>query len=224
MTESKFPKLIDYQALKRQFGEEPLSDTPSSLSNSSQTQLIFKHHSSSPNTLPYDHASEELNKEDDTSTQSEKKKPGLTGTRLRSYAFAVLTRKEYSKKDLIEKLALYAEDREEVITLVEELAREQYQSDQRVAEMVVRSQLRKGKGPNRIKLALQAKSIDKTLAKEDLDDIDWYEQAYQLKVKKYGTEVANDPKLKAKQIRFLQYRGFEMDAIMKAIRRKAYDE
>ncbi|MEG2461298.1 MAG: RecX family transcriptional regulator, partial [Acinetobacter sp.] len=44
-----------------------------------------------------------------------------------------------------------------------------------------------------------------------------------LKIKKYGTEVATDPKLKAKQIRFLMYRGFEMDAIMKAISRKVED-
>ncbi|EPP0627757.1 regulatory protein RecX, partial [Acinetobacter baumannii] len=29
-----------------------------------------------------------------------------------------------------------------------------------------------------------------------------------------------DPKLKAKQIRFLQYRGFDLDVILKAIQRK----
>ncbi len=38
-----------------------------------------------------------------------KKNPGLRGSRLRSYAFAVLTRKEYSKAELIEKFALYAD-------------------------------------------------------------------------------------------------------------------
>ena len=42
-------------------------------------------------------------------------------------------------------------------------------------------------------------------------------------LKKYGIEVTKDPKLKAKQIRFLMYRGFEMDAIIKAINRKAED-
>ncbi|MEK5782059.1 RecX family transcriptional regulator, partial [Acinetobacter baumannii] len=49
------------------------------------------------------------------------------------------------------------------------------------------------------------------------------QQAYELKLRKYGPEVTKDPKLKAKQIRFLMYRGFEMDAIMKAINRKAED-
>ena len=65
--------------------------------------------------------------------------------------------------------------------------------------------------------------MDSSLISEELKETDWAEQAYQLKVKKFGTEVANEPKLKAKQIRFLQYRGFDMDAIMKAIRRKEQD-
>ena len=212
MSDSKFPKLIDYEALKSQFGEQQPQSNP----NHYENDLIFDHAPSSKNNT------EIIGEEDQERT--EKKRPGLTGTRLRSYAFAVLTRKEYSKLDLIEKLTLYAENREEVLELVEELARENYQSDQRVAEMVVRSQIRRGKGPNRIKLALNAKKIDKSLAQSDIQEIDWYQQAYQLKVKKYGLDVATDPKLKAKQIRFLQYRGFEMDAIMKAIRRNAHDD
>ena len=125
---------------------------------------------------------------------------------------------------MIEKLATWAQSRDEVLTLVEELAEKEYQSDQRVAEMTVRSQVRKGKGPNRIKLALRAKHLDKELVQEDLAEIDWLEQAYELKVKKYGTEVTKDPKLKAKQIRFLQYRGFDMDAIFKVISRKENED
>ena len=222
MTESKFPKLINYDVLKQQFGESH----PDRVSTSNEETLdqdalrftVNDHSKHSPIQQNNDDSDIDSNHQDHTSTQEQK--PGLTGTRLRSYAFAVLTRKEYSKKDLIEKLALYAESRDEVNTLVDELSRENYQSDQRVAEMLVRSQIRKGKGPNRIKLALRAKSIDSELAKHDMNEIDWYEEAYQLKVKKYGTEVSKDPKIKAKQIRFLQYRGFEMDAIMKAILRK----
>lgn len=222
MNDSKFPKLIDYQTLKNQFGEDQDNAQESDTDNN---ELIFNHSTPSKKNSdnPIEDPNSEISNNHDESEPSVKKRPGLTGTRLRSYAFAVLTRKEYSKKDLIEKLALYAEDRNEVLTLVDELSRENYQSDQRVAEMVVRSQIRKGKGPNRIKLALRAKSIDKELAQHDMDEVDWYEEAYQLKVKKYGTEVSKDPKIKAKQIRFLQYRGFEMDAIMKAISRKEYE-
>lgn len=207
MSNSNFPKMLDYEKLKQQFGEQ---------------QPDQAHHQTTAQRQDIDNAAFPTSLADDE-TESTPKPQGLTGTRLRSYAFAVLTRREYSKADLIEKLTSYAQDADEVITLVDELAQNNYQSDQRVAEMTVRSQMRKGKGPNRIKLALRSKQLDKALVQEDLAEIDWYEQAYQLKVKKYGTEVAKDPKIKAKQIRFLQYRGFEMDAIMKAISKKESD-
>ena len=191
--------MLDYAAIKQQFDDSSTESTSESFS------------------APIN--SEALHFEDDP----QPKPKGLTGSRLRSYAFAVLTRREYSKADLIEKLALYAMDREEVLKLVDELAKENYQSDQRVAEIMLSSQKRKGKGPNRIKLALKSKKIDTSLIQEELKETDWTEQAYQLKVKKYGAKVEKELKLKAKQIRFLMYRGFEMDAIMKAISRKSED-
>ena len=139
MDNSKFPKMLNYEALKQQFGDEKPIVTSQIIQDEN---LIHEETLLESDSLFNDQASEQK-------TQ----RPGLTGSRLRSYAFAVLTRKEYSKADLIKKLAHYAEHQDEVIQLVDELARENYQSDQRVAEMIVRSQMRKGKGPNRIKLA-----------------------------------------------------------------------
>lgn len=203
MSEAKFSKLLDYETLKQQFGD---ADDQSTQHNTTKPAPAFD-----PEERLFDTSSDD------------KKKSGLSGSRLRSYAFAVLTRKEYAKAELIEKLCLYAEDRDEVLELVDELARENYQSDQRVAETMLSSQKRKGKGPNQIKMKLKSKKIDTALISEELKETDWVQQAYELKVKKYGTEVTKDPKLKAKQIRFLMYRGFEMDAIIKAINRKAED-
>jgi regulatory protein len=157
------------------------------------------------------------------SEKTEKTKT-LTGSRLRSYAFALLTRRDYSQAELITKLNQYAVNPEEVVKLVEELAQQNYQSDQRVAELTLASQLRKGKGLQRIKQALKAKQLDTGLITEELQDVDWLNQAYQLKLKKFGQEVATDPKIKARQIRFLQYRGFDMGVIMKAIARSSEEE
>ncbi|USA54048.1 regulatory protein RecX [Acinetobacter sp. C32I] len=157
------------------------------------------------------------------SEKTEKPKT-LTGSRLRSYAFALLTRRDYSQAELVAKLNQYAINPEEVAKLVEELAQQNYQSDQRVAELTLASQLRKGKGLQRIKQALKAKQLDSDLITEELQDVDWLNQAYQLKLKKFGQEVATDPKIKAKQIRFLQYRGFDMGVIMKAIARTSEEE
>lgn len=140
----------------------------------------------------------------------------LTGNHLRNYAFTLLTQREYSKAELLNKLKQYA-DEQEVIYLINELAEQHYQSDQRVAEQLLSSQIRKGKGIYRIKQALQAKGLNHDLIEEDLHKIDWFKQAYQLKVKKFGAAVTTEPKMKAKQIRFLQYRGFTMDIILKVI-------
>lgn len=157
-------------------------------------------------------------------TEKNEKPKILTGQRLRSYAFALLTRREYSQAELTEKLNQYALSPEEVSTLVEELAEQNYQSDQRVAEQTLASQIRKGKGLQRIKQTLKTKQLDVELITEELQEIDWLEQAYQLKVKKFGKAIEKDPKLKARQIRFLQYRGFDMDIIMKAIARTGDEE
>jgi regulatory protein len=194
MSDAKFSKIIDYDALKREYGDSDAAQA------AGYEPLNFS--------APEKKAERSL----------------LKGSRLRSYAFAVLTRKEYSKAELIEKLALYAENRDEVIELVEELATQSYQSDQRVAETVLSSQKRKGKGPARIKLALKNKKIDSSLIADEIQEIDWLTEAYQLKVKKYGVAVTKDPKIKAKQIRFLQYRGFDLDTIFKAISRHEYDD
>lgn len=198
MSDAKFNKLLDYETLIQQFGnDDDQAQIPTSCFNAKER--LFNH------------------------SPTEEKKPGLTGSRLRSYAFAVLSRKEYSKAELIEKLSLYADNKDEVLKLVEELSKENYQSDQRVAEIMLSSQKRKGKGPNQIKIKLKNKKVDASLIAEELKETDWNQQAYELKVKKYGIDVAKEPKLKAKQIRFLMYRGFEMDAIIKAINRKSND-
>lgn len=141
----------------------------------------------------------------------------LTGSRLKSYAYALLCRKEYSKSELIEKLLQYAIDPDEVNKVVEQLTEYGYQSDQRVAEQTLRSQRFQGKGPQRIKQKLLQKSVNSSYIEEQLQEIDWTAEAYQLKVRKFGTDIEKDAKKRAKQIRFLQYRGYDLDIIFKVI-------
>ena len=156
--------------------------------------------------------------------KTEKKAPKpLTGTRLRSLAFALLAKREYSQTNLRKKLLEYGAVAEELEVLLEELALNQYQSDERMAGMVMRSQIRQGKGPQRIKMALQKHDIDQELVSEELQEVDWFKEALQLKIRKFGTDVTKDPKLKAKQVRFLQYRGFSMDVILKVIQHQGDD-
>lgn len=72
----------------------------------------------------------------------------LTGQRLRSLAFAYLAKREFSKAQLRLKLLEKDADAVEVDALLDELSNQNYQSDERMAGMVVRSNLRQGRGPS----------------------------------------------------------------------------
>ncbi|MDE2421343.1 MAG: regulatory protein RecX [Gammaproteobacteria bacterium] len=144
-------------------------------------------------------------------------KPHPTGAKLRGIAFAMLGRREHSEQEFKQKLLDLDADPDEVAALIKEFKTSQYQSDQRMAEMIVRANVRKGRGPARVKQTLRERSVDLELAQENLADTDWLTLARTLRVKKFGTELPTDPKEKARQLRFLQYRGFDMQTCIQAI-------
>lgn len=49
-------------------------------------------------------------------------------------------------------------------------------------------------------------------------EIDWLSQAVEARVKKYGDSIPTDPKEKSRQLRFLQYRGFDMSVCFEALK------
>lgn len=50
------------------------------------------------------------------------------------------------------------------------------------------------------------------------EQVNWLQLAVQARVKKYGAKIPTDNKDKAKQLRFLQYRGFQSDICFEALR------
>ncbi len=138
--------------------------------------------------------------------------------RLRSLAFALLARREWSRQALTEKLLESGAPADQVETLIAELVDSQYQSDERMAQMVVRANIRKGRGPARIQQDLKQHIIASNLAHSDIQDTNWLAIAVALRQKKFGTLLPLDPKEKARQVRFLQYRGFDIDICQRAIR------
>ena len=53
---------------------------------------------------------------------------------------------------------------------------------------------------------------------------DWLEQVVQLRIKKFGADLPTEAKEKARQFRFLQYRGFDLDICRQALAWQADDE
>ncbi|RYD72411.1 MAG: regulatory protein RecX, partial [Sphingobacteriales bacterium] len=54
--------------------------------------------------------------------------------------------------------------------------------------------------------------------------VNWLQQAIDLRMTKFGEQLPSEQKEKARQIRFLQYRGFALDICLKAIHQNTVDE
>ena len=74
---------------------------------------------------------------------------------------------------------------------------------------------RRGFGPVRLQQELLERGISAELIQQAVfgDDIDWLEAAKQAYVKKYGEQRAIEYAVRAKQARFLAYRGFTHEQI-----------
>jgi len=139
---------------------------------------------------------------------------------IRKKAMDFLARREYGQTELIRKLA----DKGYVFRIVEQeiqkLTGERLQSDDRFAEAFVQSRINQGKGPVRIRLDLGQRGISDAVIEMAIEEsaADWHGLARDVRLRKFGNAAPADFKAKAKQMRFLQYRGFEQDHVQGAYR------
>jgi len=91
-------------------------------------------------------------------------------------------------------------------------------SDERFMEMLVKVRRARGFGPLWIKKELQDKGVHGELIAERLDvsGREWIEEIRRVRQKKYGVKQPNNFAERARQARFLQYRGFTYDQIRHA--------
>lgn len=106
-----------------------------------------------------------------------------------------------------------------VAKVIAELKELRYLSDERFAEMFIRSRIERGFGPIKIRFELAQKKISESLIDHHLnqDTAFWIEQASQLCLKKYRKEPISDYNSWSKRARFLQTRGFSFDHIHSAL-------
>ena len=102
---------------------------------------------------------------------------------------------------------------------VAQLGEEGLQSDTRFVEAFVRSRIGQGKGPIRIRAELREHDVTGGLIDEGLANAeqDWYALALDVRLKKFGGSQPREFKEKARQMRFLQSRGFDTDQIQAAV-------
>lgn len=140
-------------------------------------------------------------------------------------AMQYLARREYSRAELRGKLLRYAQPDEEfdsaaaedIDALLDDLTRRGWLSDERATVQWVHA--KRGRyGTQRITRDLRQKGISEDLIAEALPELKESELATACEVwrRKFGVPP-QDAKEKARQMRFLQSRGFSMDTIFRVM-------
>ena len=143
----------------------------------------------------------------------------ISRSKIRTTAMDLLTGREFSRRELALKLERKFEDCSEIDAVLDRLQAEGLQSDERFTEAFVRSRIVRGQGPARIRLDIREKGIKESLFDSVLgsEGVDWYTLAKDVAKRKFGSELAVNPKDRAKRMRFMQYRGFSYDQIKYAL-------
>ncbi|QPK62702.1 regulatory protein RecX [Methylomonas sp. LL1] len=142
-----------------------------------------------------------------------------TATERRSQIEAVclrlLARREHSRRELLDKLALRGFQRDEVEPVIEVLAEQNWQNDDRYAECYVRQRIQNGYGPIRIRYELQQRGIDDADldAQAEEQGGGWRNLLLDVYIGKYGEEKSLTQAEWLKRSRFLQQRGFSGEMI-----------
>ncbi len=138
---------------------------------------------------------------------------------VRTAALAQLARRDFGRAELRERLIRKGCVPAIVDAVLGQLEAERLLSDARYVESAVRSHAGRGHGPFRVRAELRQRGLAPQLVDEALREsaVDWAALAVQLRRRRYGAAVPGDARERAKQARFLQYRGFTAEQIRAAL-------
>jgi regulatory protein len=138
---------------------------------------------------------------------------------LRERALRLLARREHSRAELARKLAPHTQDPDEVERVLDELERRGWLSERRVVEQVLHAR-RARFGARRIERELLDKGVSEENIAAALPELKSGElhAARAVWLKKFGGRRPRRPAERARQVRFLQGRGFDLDTILKVIK------
>jgi regulatory protein len=133
-------------------------------------------------------------------------------------AVALLARRDYSSAGLRQRLVSQGFEAAAVQRVLEELIERRYLDDERYAAQYVSYHAARGQGPRRIGRELAAEGLDEELIAGALATIaDWVALARELRIRRFGLAAPASWQERARQARFLLYRGFSTDHIRSAL-------
>jgi regulatory protein len=137
---------------------------------------------------------------------------------IRQAALGLLARRDYATSELERKLKERGFDAPAIGSVLEELAAQRLLDDDRFIEHFVSYHTARGQGPIRIAAELRQRSVPFESIDRHLDAVsDWHERARAARRRKFGSGVPKDFKSRARQARFLEYRGFSAEHIRAAL-------
>jgi regulatory protein len=143
----------------------------------------------------------------------------LPSPSLRDRAIRLLARREYARSELEQRLLARGGERSEIRAVLDALAAEGLLSDARYARAVV---VRKGGNYSRRRIVEELKTagVARDTVEAAVDEVELDDEAALLALwqRRFG-KAPNDEREKARQVRFLQSRGFALSAILKLLRR-----
>jgi len=144
---------------------------------------------------------------------------------IRLKAMDFLAQREYGCQELQQRLLQrdYASDL--VATEVAQLVAEGLLSDERFVESFVASKRRRGQGPIRIRAELRERGISQELIDAWLDvrDPEWLDVLREVHDKRFAGQLPGSMSERARQQRFLNYRGFTAEQIKRLFKQDADD-
>jgi len=166
------------------------------------------------------------NRSDDgfTTVSGGDESPARRGTRgglsLKARAVAYLSRREHSRLELRRKLSAWCDDPAEIESVLDDLAREHWQSDQRYAHAYAHRTATR-QGAQRILGALRQQGLTDAQLGDLRDSLRATEldRAREVWQRKFGHPPA-DPREYARQYRFMAGRGFSTDSIRRLLDRR----
>lgn len=142
--------------------------------------------------------------------------PAIRDRRLiRQRALDLLSRREHGHQELCHKLCQRGFDRDQTAEVLAQLVGEGLLSDERFTEAFIHARRQCGKGPQRIRAELRERGISDLLIDTHLDERNrqWLDVIRDVQQKRFGGKLPQEWNERARQARFLRYRGFTEEQI-----------
>ena len=138
-------------------------------------------------------------------------------------AVRLLARREHSIEELRRKLLGKGYPPDTIEPVIQKLTGKRLVSDERFTSSFVHHHAKRGQGPVRIRAELRQQGVADSQVEEALRsaEIDWVQLARDVRRRKFGATAPRSLGERAKQARFLQYRGFDAEQLRAAFREES---